>query len=113
MDNSEPVRRQYLIAMNTGIRWGLVVTILAMLFIVEHIQALPVLAETFLTPTSVETDAGREPNSYLGFLFAAFFVTWLGFLVYLMILSHRGRELRREIEILRQTIIEREKEGSE
>ncbi len=38
----------------------------------------------------------------LGFLFAAFFVTWLGLLLYLLSLSGRLSGLRRELESLKQ-----------
>ena len=40
-------------------------------------------------------------DSGLGFLFAAFFVTWLGLLLYLVTLSGRIRGLEREVEALK------------
>ena len=38
----------------------------------------------------------------LGFLFAAFFVTWLVLLLYLVVLSGRLSALKREVEALRR-----------
>ena len=38
----------------------------------------------------------------LGFLFAAFFVTWLVLLLYLVVLSGRLSALEREVEALRR-----------
>lgn len=40
-------------------------------------------------------------DSALGFLFAAFFVTWLGLLLYLVTLSGRIKGLEREVEALK------------
>ena len=41
-------------------------------------------------------------NLGLGFLFAAFFVTWLVLLLYLIVLSGRLSALKREVEALRR-----------
>lgn len=51
----------------------------------------------------------------LGFLFAAFFVTWLVLLLYLVVLSGRLNGLKREVEALKGELAhdpsERERTG--
>lgn len=43
-------------------------------------------------------------DSSLGFLFAAFFVTWLALLLYLVVLSGRMKGLEREVEALKREL---------
>ena len=40
----------------------------------------------------------------LGFLFAAFFVTWLALVLYLVVLSGRLNGLKREVEALKEEL---------
>ena len=40
----------------------------------------------------------------LGFLFAAFFVTWLALVLYLVVLSGRLNGLKREVEALKEEV---------
>ena len=49
-----------------------------------------------------------EPESNLPFLFAAFAVTWAAFFAYAFYMAHRERELRREVEALRQALEEKD-----
>lgn len=48
------------------------------------------------------------PESNLSFLFAVFAVTWAAFFAYVFYMAYRGRELRREVEALRQALEEKE-----
>jgi len=47
-------------------------------------------------------------DSNLGFLFAAFAVTWAGFFGYVFYVALRQRDLRREVRALRRALEERE-----
>lgn len=52
---------------------------------------------------------GSDPEANLPYLFAAYSVTWIGFFVYVYYLSQRNRNLRREVEALREALAERER----
>ena len=52
-------------------------------------------------------DSGPEAN--LPYLFAAYTLTWLGFFAYLYYVSQRQRSLRREVEMLREALEERDR----
>jgi CcmD family protein len=49
-----------------------------------------------------------DPEANLPFLFSVYSVTWVIFFVYLYYLSQKQRNLRREVEELRQVLAERE-----
>lgn len=51
-----------------------------------------------------------SPDANLPFLFAVYIITWAGFFVYVFYMSHRQREMRREIDALAQTVRELEDE---
>lgn len=63
---------------------------------------------TAVAAAPLQQDQVREPEANLPFLFAVFFITWAAFFAYVFIMSRRQRELRREIEELRQALAERE-----
>jgi CcmD family protein len=48
-------------------------------------------------------DAPGESN--LGFLFAGFAVVWVAFFAYVFYISRREREMRREVDELRQQLL--------
>ena len=56
-------------------------------------------------------DTGPEAN--LPYLFAAYTVTWIGFFAYLYYVSQRQRSLRREVEMLREALEERDRRDRE
>ena len=47
-----------------------------------------------------------NPEANLGFLFAVFAITWLGFFAYVFLIARRQKELNREIAILKNLIEE-------
>ena len=49
-------------------------------------------------------------ESNLGFLFAGFAVVWIAFFAYVFYMSRRERELRREIDELRQQLLGRDQD---
>ena len=49
------------------------------------------------------------PEANLPYLFAAYTLTWLGFFAYLYYVSQRQRSLRREVEMLREAMEERDR----
>lgn len=58
-------------------------------------------------PAGSMTAEGADPEANLPYLFAAYTVTWIGFFVYVYFLSQRNRNLRREVEALREALEER------
>ena len=53
------------------------------------------------------------PEANLPYLFAAYTVTWIGFFAYLYYVSQRQRSLRREVEMLREALEERDRRDGE
>ena len=60
------------------------------------------------TPEQIAAESS-DPEANLPYLFAAYSVTWIGFFVYVYYLSQRNRNLRREVEALREALAERER----
>jgi CcmD family protein len=56
-----------------------------------------------------QVDAPGESN--LGFLFAGFAVVWLAFFAYAFYMNQRQREMRREIDELRQQLERRQQDS--
>ena len=53
----------------------------------------------------------RDPGTNLPYLFAVFFVTWVGFFGYVFVMSRRQREMQREIEALKRVLAERDRQA--
>ena len=81
--------------------------------VVAYVIVLSLYLSFGLAGASHATEEGRSPESNLPYLFAAFAVTWVGFFAYLLYISHRERELRREMRALRKTLEEQENPGQE
>ena len=62
---------------------------------------------------AAEVSEDRGPEANLPYLFAAYTVTWLGFFAYLYYVSQRQRSLRREVEMLREALEERDRRERE
>lgn len=60
-----------------------------------------------LTPAMLGS-SHTEGEDYLPFLFAVFAVTWVAFFVYAFFMTRKQADLKREIDILRQSIEESE-----
>ena len=54
-----------------------------------------------------------SPEANLPYLFAAYSATWIGFFAYLYYVSQRQRSLRREVEMLREALEERDRRERE
>ncbi len=64
----------------------------------------------FEYPVAPEGQAqSSEPDSNLEFLFAVFIITWAAFFGYMFYMSRRQREMRKEIDILRRALVDRER----
>ncbi len=59
------------------------------------------------SPTAAPFQQARG-ESELPWLFAVYIITWAAFFGYAFVMSQRQREMRREIDILRRVITERE-----
>ena len=57
--------------------------------------------------------AGREPEANLPFLFAVFFITWAAFFGYVFVMSRRQRQMRSEIDALKETLATREQRSAQ
>ena len=51
-------------------------------------------------------------ESELPWLFAVYIITWAAFFGYVFVMSQRQREMRREIDILRRVLAERERRAA-
>ena len=71
--------------------------------IVDHVASPGYLAQT----------SGSDPEANLPFLFAVYILTWAGFFGYAFYMSRRQRDMRRDIEALRQALRERQNEDDE
>ena len=94
---------------------GIVAVALALM--VGTIMSLSLPA--YASPNQPETPAGEvqiapqsdeDGDSELPWLFAVFAVTWAAFFGYTFVMSRRQRDMRREIDVLRKTLEERERE---
>lgn len=65
--------------------------------IVDHVASSGFLAQA----------SGSDPEANLPFLFAVYILTWAGFFGYAFYMSRRQRDMRRDIEALRQALRER------
>ena len=61
----------------------------------------------------VAEEHGDDPESNLPFLFAVFFITWAAFFAYVFVMSRRQREMRREIEVLKRVLAEKEERAAQ
>ncbi|MDA0988134.1 MAG: CcmD family protein [Chloroflexi bacterium] len=72
--------------------------------------AIPAMAQQDISaqPTNQESS---DPEANLPYLFAVYTITWIVFFAYLYYLSQRQRNLRREVEELRQILAEKESQS--
>ena len=56
---------------------------------------------------------GRDPEANLKFLFAVFFITWIAFFAYVFFLSKRLKEMTRELQSLKKTLVGNESNNGE
>ncbi len=68
-------------------------------------------AEAPSTPTAAPLQQARG-ESELPWLFAGYIITWAAFFGYVFVMSQRQREMRREIDILRRVLAERESQAA-
>ena len=58
--------------------------------------------------TTFAQASGSNPEANLPFLFAVYILTWAGFFGYAFYMSRRQRDMRRDIDALRQALRDRE-----
>ena len=83
--------------------------------IMAAVLAAPVYAGSGIVDHAVSATAfaqasGSDPEANLPFLFAVYILTWAGFFGYAFYMSRRQRDMRRDIEALRQALRERQDE---
>ena len=69
--------------------------------------------ETVSVPQPQDAAEDNDPEANLPYLFAVFIVTWAVFFGYLFFVSRRHREMRREIEALKETLADRDRQNAE
>ena len=93
---------------------GIVLKPLIALLIVSAIflstAAIPAMAQQGISAQTT-TDSSSDPEANLPYLFAVYAITWVIFFVYLYYLSQRQRNLRMEVEELRQILAEKESQA--
>jgi CcmD family protein len=88
----------------------LVALLIASMLILSS-AALPAMAQQGTSDQDTATSSAKDPEANLPYLFAVYAITWVIFFVYLYYLSQRQRNLRREVEELREALSERERQG--
>jgi CcmD family protein len=83
--------------------------------IVAAVLAAPVYAgngivDHAVSATTYAQASDSDPEANLPFLFAVYILTWAGFFGYAFYMSRRQRDMRRDIEALRQALRERQDE---
>ena len=63
-----------------------------------------------VSATTFAQESGSDPEANLPFLFAVYILTWAGFFGYAFYMSRRQRDMRRDIDALRQALRERQDE---
>ena len=81
--------------------------------IVAAVLAAPVYAGSGIvdhaaSATAFAQASASDPEANLPFLFAVYILTWAGFFGYAFYMSRRQRDMRRDIDALRQALRERE-----
>ena len=66
------------------------------------------IVDHMASSSSFAQASGSDPEANLPFLFAVYILTWAGFFGYAFYMSRRQRDMRRDIEALRQALRERE-----
>ena len=95
--------------------FAVAIPVLAMLFILVMQAPTQIAAsEVSSHEASLAIDAplpqeGRDPESFLPYLFAVFSITWIAFFGYVFLMSRRQREMQREMEALRKDLEEKDK----
>ena len=80
---------------------------------IRRAGAMAAAASVWLLSTGIALAAGPAQDSFdrdgnLPFLFTVYTVTWAAFFAYAFYMSRRQRELRRELDELKQALEERE-----
>ena len=100
--------------MNTiGRKLRITVAALAVVLLLALLPAAALAQQDGADQAAAETVVDDGPEANLPYLFAAYTLTWVGFFVYLYYLSQRQRSLRREVEMLREALEERDKRDRE
>ncbi len=81
--------------------------------ILAAVLAAPVYAgsgivDHAVSATTFAQASDSDPEANLPFLFAVYILTWAGFFGYAFYMSRRQRDMRRDIEALKQALRERE-----
>ena len=83
--------------------------------IVAAFLAAPVYAESGIVEHAVSAAtfaqaSDSDPEANLPFLFAVYILTWAGFFGYAFYMSRRQRDMRREIDALKQVLLDRQEQ---
>lgn len=81
--------------------------------VMAAVLAAPVYAGSGIVDQAVSATAfaqasGSDPEANLPFLFAVYILTWAGFFGYAFYMSRRQRDMRRDIDALRQALRDHE-----
>ena len=82
-------------------------------FLAAPVYAGSGIVDHAVSATTFAQASGSDPEANLPFLFAVYILTWAGFFGYAFYMSRRQRDMRRDIEALRQALRDREdKDGA-
>ena len=87
---------------------GLVPIVIWLAFLVSQTDVFAYGGITAMAEPIADPLEHARGESELPWLFAVYIITWAAFFGYTFVMSQRQREMRREIDILRRVIAERE-----
>lgn len=87
---------------------GVVVTAM----VTGTVYAASGIGDQFVSSAPLAQESGSDPEANLPFLFAVYIITWAGFFGYVFYMSRRQREMRREIDVLKQAVRDKEEAAS-
>ena len=70
-------------------------------------------SETYEAGIAPQEQEDYDPEANLPYLFAVYIITWGGFFAYVFYTSRRQREMEREIEALKATLVENQKASAQ
>jgi CcmD family protein len=106
---SNKFRRTLIVARPT---LPLILGLVVMAVMTGTMYAASGIGDEFVSSAPLAQESGSDPEANLPFLFAVYFITWAGFFGYVFYMSRRQREMRRDIDALKQAVREKEEAAS-
>ena len=90
---------------------GLLLAVIGLVLLASQTTAFAYGGITAMAEPIADPLEHTPGESELPWLFAVYIITWAAFFGYVFVMSQRQREMRREIDILRRGLAERERQA--